>query len=132
MTSTLGIAISGLNAASLRASVSANNIANARTTSVTQAGETKSSGPYIPKDVIHTPQTTGGVLAHVVDVEIDPVQEYEPLHSQADSSGFVAYPNVDLADELVKLDEARMQYISNLKTIESQKDVSGVLLDIFV
>jgi flagellar basal-body rod protein FlgC len=124
MTSVLGISLTGLNAAGLRLDVSANNIANAQTTS-------KINGPYVPQDVIQINQELGGTLAFVQDSNKPPITSYDPSNSEADSNGIVQLPNVDIEEEIGKQLEASASFMANLKAIENQKTLQDSLLRIF-
>lgn len=122
---TINSLLSGLNAASIRAVASANNIANARTTITRPLGESSSvsAGPYVPQDVIQVPQTTGGTLATLTTVDKPPLLAYEP------DSGVVEYPNIDLAEELVKIEQASSDYKATLNAISQYQKMTGSLLD---
>ena len=41
---------------------------------------------------------------------------YEPEHPDADENGYVAYPNVDMADEMVEMMTAIRTYDANVTT----------------
>jgi flagellar basal-body rod protein FlgC len=124
MISPIGISLTGLRAASLRMEVSANNVANAQTTS-------KTNGPFIPKDVVQVNQGLGGTLAYVVDSDKAPVTLFDPGNSEADSNGLVQMPAVDLIEEAAKQLDARISFMANLKAIENQKNIQDSLLSIF-
>jgi flagellar basal-body rod protein FlgC len=126
MTSIPAIALSGINSASLRIATGANNIVNAVSTT------SKSGGPYIPQDVIQVPNILGGTIATVVDSDKPPVMLYDPTNADADANGIVSLPNIDLAAELVKIDEAAFQFKAALKMLEGQRNLGDSLLDVFV
>ena len=131
MTSPVNILFSGLNAASLRTSVSANNIANARSTSELQNGKPVNK-VYVPQDVIQINQENGGTLASVTYSNKPTVSQYEPNHIAADENGIVQYPDIDLAEELVDAQQAASDYKATLKALEIYKDTQQSLLDVFV
>jgi flagellar basal-body rod protein FlgC len=122
MISGLGISLSGLNAAALQLEVSANNIANAQTTS-------KTEGPYVPKDVIHLSQDAGGVFTSVQDSNKPSISSFAPNNPAADANGIVQLPNVDLVEEMGKLLEARASFMANLKAIDAQKLIQNALFN---
>jgi flagellar basal-body rod protein FlgC len=124
MTSAIGISLTGLDAASLRLAVSADNVANAETTS-------KENGPYIPKDVVQISQQLGGTQAVVKNSDKAPVTSYDPGNLAANSDGLVQLPNVDLAEEAVNQLEASISYKANLQAISNQKNIFNSLFDIF-
>jgi flagellar hook protein FlgE len=97
MTAITSIAVSGVQAASTRLNVAANNIANAQT-----AG--------YRREVVHQQsQETAGVVTSV---------------GKADEVG------VDLAAELVEEMSASYQYKANLRSIQTQDQLMGSLLDL--
>lgn len=127
MVSATNIALTGLNAASLKTSVAADDIANARST----ASDDGQGGPYIPKDIIQVPLNLGGTQATVVESDKKPIKLFEPTNIDGSDSGFVKYPNVDISEELVKQSDAIFQYKSNLNVIAKDKEMHEFLLDIF-
>jgi len=48
---------------------------------------------------------------------------YEPGHPDADSSGYVRYPNVDLTREMVDLMETRRAYEANATVFDAMKSM---------
>jgi flagellar basal-body rod protein FlgC len=134
MNSALNILLSGLNAASLRTSVSASNIANANSTSTRNLGESvdTNNGPYIPQDVVQINQAGGGTLATVIDSDKPPIQLYAPGHPDGDANSIVDFPNIDLAEELVKVQQSSADYKAALKAITYYQNTQEIMLDIFV
>ena len=144
--STLSIATSGLNAASLRLNVAASNIANASTTgplpgsSGTPAGAGGSAGAagfpavYVPLQVNQVDQTSGstpgGVAATVSTVSPGFVPQFDPNAPFANQDGLVAAPNVDLASQFVPLLVAKYSFAANAKVVQAYSDTTKSLLDI--
>lgn len=128
MSTAIGSALSGLAAASKRVEVSTSNIANQSSTS-TQVNGVTTNQPYIPKDVVQISLGAGGVRAEVRDAETPAVKYYDPESNQADSDGFVSAPNVDTAEELVKMQIASYDYKANLKSIKVADRMAQNLLD---
>ena len=139
--STLSIATSGLNAASLRLNVAASNIANISTTGPLPA--TGGSGTsananfpavYQPLQVNQADQTSGstpgGVTATVSTVSPGFVPQYDPNAPFANQDGLVAAPNIDLASQFVELLVAKYTFAANAKVIQSYSDTTKSLLDI--
>ena len=119
MLSSIGSSISGLNAASRRIEVSANNIAN------------QSSSNYIPKRVEQISVEGGAVQSVVSDVNPASVPVFNPSSPEADQNGMTQLPNVDVATELVNQAIAAYDYKANLKSIQIQKKLDNFLLNIF-
>jgi flagellar basal-body rod protein FlgC len=119
------IASSGLKAERMRIDVIAQNIANARTTSMPGTG-----GPYRRQVVHFAPllqREKGGPL-RVAGVEVSQISnddktpfEYinDPGHPHADAEGVVAYPNVNVTAEMADLITAVRAYEANLTVQEN-------------
>jgi flagellar basal-body rod protein FlgC len=126
----ISIAVSGLNAASLRLSTAASNIANSQDTAplTPQPGDPQ---PYQPVDVNQTAAPGGGTQA--VQQPVTPASNaiYDPSSPFADGNGNVASPNVDLAQQLVNASIASTSYDANLKVIQTAQKMQGYLLNIF-
>ena len=124
--SATNISASGMSAERLRLEVVANNIANAFTT------RTPQGGPFRRQDVVFAAilndQVRGGrqrgPLGGVQAVEVadDPSElprVYNPGHPDADASGYVTMPNVQLPVEMVNLMTASRAYEANLKVLQA-------------
>lgn len=116
-----------------RAEMSASNLANADTT------RTVEGGPYKRQNVIFAashPLSNGFAatlasftdihtetvrVAGVVQDESAPTRRYEPGHPDADSAGYVNYPNVNPVEESVNLMEAARSYQLNVSAIQTTK-----------
>src|SRR5690242_7948896 len=106
----MNVSASALGAERMRAEITASNMANVETT------KTDRGGPYRRKQVVfaeQSPFTTvgdpsqspaGGVrISKVVEDKADPVMRYDPSHPDADSNGFVAYPNINPVLEMTDM-----------------------------
>lgn len=125
-----GIALSGLNAASTRLANSANNVANAGSTSRLVNGS-RVDGPYLPTDVVQTSVPNGGVQTSLQTRDPATTQVYAPDSAEADANGVVTLPNVDLAQEIAGQQiPATYDYKANLKVIKAQDDMFDSLLNI--
>ena len=124
MVSAVDISLSGLNAASKRLEVSANNIANQFSTKSTDANGNVTNTPYTPQRVDTISLSTGGVQAQANNVS--PASTAAP-----DAEGNLQQvPNVDQADQLVQQNIASYDFKANLKAIKVQDDIMKSLLDI--
>ena len=56
--------------------------------------------------------------------------KHEPGHPDADASGYVAYPNVDMTTEFVDALEATRAYEANIGVLEISKDMGQRTLQI--
>lgn len=129
MSTVIGSALSGLAAASRRVEVAATNIANQNSTA-TQVNGVTTNKSYIPKDVVQISLGAGGVRTEVRDANNPTVKLYDPESLQADDYGFVEYPNVDMAEELVNMQIASYDYKANLKSIKVHDNMTESLLNV--
>ncbi len=134
----MGISASGLSAERMRAEVVASNMANAEST------HTAEGGPYQRKEVVF--QSTapssfrmrlagasesavslsgaGGVsVRSIVADNAAPIMRYEPSHPDADSDGFVAYPNINPVLEMTDLMGAARAYQMNASAVQAAKQM---------
>ncbi len=128
MFSGMDISTSGMVAQRIRMDVVAGNIANAFTT----ADAAGRAAPYRRRVVAFAPgdpaRGAGAAGVHVASVAQDPSEfrlVHDPSHPQAIKSGpkqgYVQYPNVDLATEMVNGMEAARAYEANMTAFETSK-----------
>ena len=98
--------------------------------------------PYRARQVVFATdpsvQTSSGASGvHVKDIEIDesePLYRYQPEHPLAVQEGkwkgYVAYPNIDLATQMVDALEATRAYEANVGVIEITKSLNQESLSI--
>lgn len=129
ISSSIGIAISGLQAAGTRLNNSANNVANISSTTSNVNGE-RVNEPFQAQQVQQTSLSTGGVQTSLKAVEPATVPVYDPENVAADENGVTQYPNVDLEEEVVNQQIAKYDYKANLKVIEKADEMMEDLLDI--
>jgi flagellar basal-body rod protein FlgC len=51
--------------------------------------------------------------------------KFDPSHPDADSDGYVAYPNINPVVEMADLVEATRSYQANVAAFESSKDMAN-------
>jgi flagellar basal-body rod protein FlgC len=138
--SALSIGASGMSAQRARAEVLVENLANAETT------RTPEGGPYRRKDVVFEStevsspfssvfdaqvQSAGGVaVSEVVTDTSDPERRYLPGHPDADQDGYVAFPRMNPAEDMVDLMGAARGYEANVAAISAVKDMIQRSLDL--
>lgn len=134
----LEVSASGMAAQRTRAELLVENMANAETT------RTPEGGPYQRKDVVFTSeeqtspfsavfQNEVGTGVSVSDVITDvkpPVMRYMPGHPDADANGYVAFPNMNPAEDMVDLLNSQRSYAANVAAISSVKDMISRSIDI--
>jgi flagellar basal-body rod protein FlgC len=92
------------------------NIANAETT------RTEAGGPYKRQIAVGTAAPNGaGIETRVVEDATPGRAVYDPGHPDADDTGYVRYPNVDLATETVDLMIARRMHEANATVFQAAK-----------
>lgn len=127
------IAASGMSAQTIRLNTVSSNIANAQSVS-SNTDETYRAkmpvfqtmyGRAVDQAFGPTSETTGAQHGvKVVDIieSQDPLQmRYEPNHPMADEKGFVAYPNVNVIEEMANMISASRSFQSNVDVLETAK-----------
>jgi flagellar basal-body rod protein FlgC len=137
----LRVSSSGMTAQRMRMNTISSNIANINTT------RTPEGGPYRRKDVVFEsmPETRnfGEILTsepdrniqrvQVSDVSVDtgaPNYKYEPNHPDANEEGYVAYPNINLMEEMANMIQATRSYEANVSAMAATKDMATTALEI--
>lgn len=126
MASVIDTALSGLVAASSRFAVSANNVANQRSTENADG----SKQTFKPQEVVQQSLQGGGTLASVRPVTAPPISVFDPTSSAANNEGFVELPPVDLAQEATNRILAKNAFKSSLNIIKAQVELDDDLLSI--
>jgi flagellar basal-body rod protein FlgC len=139
--SVLSIGASGMQAQRTRAEMLVQNLANAETT------RTPEGGPYRRQDVIFESASVSSPFSTVLDAEInssegvavsqivtdprDPERRYLPGHPDADKDGYVAFPRINPAEDMVDLMGAKRTYEANVAAISAVKDMIARSFDLF-
>jgi flagellar basal-body rod protein FlgC len=137
----LRVSASGLAAQRMRMNTISSNIANINTT------RTPEGGPYRRKDVVFESMPDArnfGELVtsapndsiqrvQVTDVNVDQNAvdlRYEPDHPDANAEGYVAYPKINLMEEMANMIQATRSYEANVSAIQASKDMALGALEI--
>jgi flagellar basal-body rod protein FlgC len=133
---------SGMSAQRARMNAISSNIANINTT------KTPEGGPYRRKDVVFEAvadaKSFGDVIGatdpradyarvQVSDIVSDkkaPLMKYEPSHPDANEEGYVAYPNINLMEEMTNMIQASRSYEANVQAVQASKDMALSALEI--
>jgi len=132
--SVLSVSASGMSAQRTRAELLVENLANSETT------RTPEGGPYRRKDAIFTSsaqtspfgavfQTEMGAgvngveVSDVVEDTREPDKRYMPGHPDADKDGYVAFPRINPAEDMVDLQGAQRGYEGNVAAMTAIKDM---------
>lgn len=135
------VSASGMTAQRTRMNTISSNIANINTT------RSPEGGPYRRKDVVlesmPEAKSFGEILTsapqkdvqrvQVTDVTVDrkaPLMKYEPDHVDADENGYVAYPNINLMEEMANMIQASRAYEANVAAMNATKDMAMTSLEI--
>jgi flagellar basal-body rod protein FlgC len=136
--SAIQVSASGMSAERTRAELLVENMANAETT------RTPDGGPYKRKDAVFSSEVqsspfsavfqnelgTGVSVADVVQDDRAPLRRYMPGHPDADANGYVAFPNMNPAEDMVDLLNASRSYQANVSAMTAVKDMINHSLDI--
>jgi len=146
--SAMKISASGLSAERLRMDVISANVANANSTRSPNGGpyrrqvallETVGSGRegfagYLAnaqKGKKGQTQANGGVRVSAINEDSSPLKRvYDPNHPDADSDGYVEYPNVEVMKEMVELITSSRAYEANATVMNTSKNMILKTLEI--
>jgi flagellar basal-body rod protein FlgC len=122
-----------------RAEALVENLANSETT------RTADGGPYRRKEVVFESaavsspfssvfqsevQAQGVSVAAVVEDPREPDRRYMPGHTHADKDGYVAFPRLNPAEEMVDLMGASRGYQANVAAVSAVKDMIHRSIDL--
>lgn len=127
------IAVSGLRAQRVRMNVVAQNISNVMTTRTASGGAFRRQMAILRGNQVKPTMDSSKFGVEVKRIVSDPSplrRVYEPSHPDADENGYVTYPNVDLAAEMVDLVSAQRAYDANISVILSDKRIGQKALEI--
>jgi flagellar basal-body rod protein FlgC len=137
--SAISVSASGMAAQRVRAELLVENLANAETT------RTPEGGPYRRKDAVFTSAPAVSPFASIFEAELapsgvevadvtvdtrEPERRYLPGHPDADGDGYVAFPRVNPAEDMVDLMGASRGYQANVAAITAVKDMIQCSLDL--
>jgi flagellar basal-body rod protein FlgC len=138
--SALSIGESGMSAQRARAQLLTENLANAETT------RTPEGGPYRRKDVVFESASVASPFSSVFDGQIQsaggvavsdiitdtsaPELRFMPGHPDANADGYVAFPHISPAEDMVDLMSAARSYEANVAAIGAVKDMIQRTIDL--
>src|SRR6476620_5959399 len=132
--SAISTGASGMAAQRSRAELLVENLANSETT------RTQEGGPYRRKDAIFSsaPQSSpfsaefqrevgaysnGVEVSEIFEDQRAPEKRFLPGHPDADAAGYVAFPRINPAEDMVDLMAAARGYQANVAAIGAVKDM---------
>jgi flagellar basal-body rod protein FlgC len=139
----LDISASGLTAQRMRMDVIAENIANVSTTRTAAGGAYRrrytefeqigspSFSSYLTDSMgSDAPAGSGVRVSAIKDDMSDLKRVFDPTNPDADATGYVSMPNVDLAQEMVDMISATRAYEANVTALNAMKDLANKALEI--
>lgn len=137
----LKISSSALGANRKRMGAISSNIANAQTT------QTAEGGPYRKKEVVFGSEPARESFADILEGEINekaqsvhatevissnrpPILKYEPNHPNANEKGYVAYPDINVMEEMADMISASRAYEANISAMNTTKSMAMKALEI--
>ncbi len=131
------IAISGLRAQRARIATGASNIANAETT------RTAEGGPYQRRDPVFQTERVGGAFSdqlerslrgvdvpRIVASQGEPIERFLPGHPDANEEGMVAFPAVNVIEEMTRVTSAQRSYEANLAVMRKVRAMGDATMRI--
>jgi flagellar basal-body rod protein FlgC len=138
--SALSVGASGMAAQRARAELLVENMANSETT------RTPEGGPYRRKDAVFESASVESPFSSVFSTQLDaptgvavsavitdvsePERRYMPGHPDADKDGYVAFPKMNPAEDMVDLMGSARAYEANVAAIGAVKDMIQRSIDL--
>ena len=124
-------AASGLTAERLRLDLIAGNIANAQTTRTADGGPYRRKAAVFAAVLASAGRPGQGVRVSAIrEDDTAPRLEFDPQHPDANAEGYVAYPNVNVLQEMVDLITAARAYEANVTVLNAGKGMFLKALEI--
>jgi flagellar basal-body rod protein FlgC len=133
---TLQITASGLSSQRVRLQTIASNMANARTTRTEDGGPYQRKLPVFeakqidPFGSILDQAMAEPVVTEIVEDQGPPVMVFDPSHPDADADGYVAYPDINLMEEMVDLMGTSRTFEANTQVLETTRQMVNEALNI--
>lgn len=134
------IAGSGMSAQTVRLNTTASNIANAESVSSNQDETYRARHPVFAArmqqaligggtdQAIHSQSAAGVQVLGIVESQAPLQLRYEPHHPMANADGYVAYPNVNVVEEMTNMISSSRNFQTNVDVMNSAKDMMQQLL----
>jgi flagellar basal-body rod protein FlgC len=126
------ISASALTAERTRMNLISSNLANANST------RTAEGGPYKRKDAVFATvldkaekeMNAGVEVVDIIEDRSSPRLQYDPGHPDANQQGYVAYPNVNVVEEMADMIAATRAYEANLTAMKAGMSMQMKALEI--
>ncbi len=136
--SSIEVSASGLSAERLAMDVIANNIANVNTTRTPEGGPFKrqllvlsqkpAEASGTAPDGTPGPAQTGVQAEGIVSDTGPDKMVYDPTHPDADATGYVHMPNIEVVKEMVDMMSASRAYEANVTAIQEARSMGASTL----
>ncbi|MEE2751798.1 MAG: flagellar basal body rod protein FlgC [Myxococcota bacterium] len=132
---TLNISGSGLSAQRVRLQAVSSNMANARTTRTDEGGPYQRRMPVFKTESVdrfgsELQRKLGSVEVTEVRTLNDVERVFDPTHPDADDDGFVAYPAINILEEMVDLMTTARTYEANLKVLSTTQQMANQAIEL--
>lgn len=135
------IAGSAMTAQNLRLNTTASNLANADSVSSNRdetyrarhpvfAAKLQEAGAFGEPGAAGSPEdaSAGVMIQGIVESDAPLQMRYQPHHPMADENGYVAYPNVDVVEEMADMMSASRSFQLNVQMLNTVKSMAERLL----
>ena len=130
---------SAMSAQSVRLNVTASNLANAQSVSNSVGTTYRARHPVFAAVQADVLEQAGGLqdglspsrgvqVLGIVESDAPPDLRYEPDHPYADEQGYVAYPNVNVVEEMANMISASRSFQVNVQTMQAAREMATRLL----
>ncbi len=130
---------SAMSAQSVRLNTTASNLANAQSVSNSLGTTYRARHPGFAAVQADVLQEAGGMetglspsrgvrVLGIVESDAPPDLRYEPDHPYADEQGYVAYPNVNVVEEMANMISASRSFQVNVQTMQAAREMATRLL----
>ncbi len=137
----LRVSASALEANKKRMATISSNLANSQTT------RTVEGGPYQKKEVVFASEPSREKFSEILAGEVGesvqkvhatevvaqknpPLLKYEPNHPDANEQGYVAYPNINVMEEMANMIQATRAFEANVSALNNTKQMAMKALEI--
>ncbi len=133
----MDIAVAGTMAQRTRLTITASNLANAETTRTADGGPYRRRDPVFVESRIAEPfdshlrhQMRAVEVSRIQEDPRDFVSRYMPGHPDADETGHVLFPNVNIVEEQTNLLSAQRSFEANVMVIRKARAMADAILKV--
>ncbi|CBL44726.1 Flagellar basal-body rod protein FlgC [gamma proteobacterium HdN1] len=141
LSSVFDIAGSGMSAQTVRLNTTSSNIANAESVASSVDKTYRARHPVFmaqytaalgnrPTDPLTGKANAGVDVVGIVESQAPLQLRYEPDHPYADEKGYVAYPNVNVVEEMTNMISASRSFQTNADVMNSAKQMLSAVLNL--